>query len=182
MPSEIFRVTQDLSRAEGESATMRDLNRLTTELNKVLSEVGITLGKMRSQDGAVAKYAGDVDLDGHNLINVNQIKLLSLHKKARAFTVIHNDTTERDKIDCHPQYAQVNQLANLVSITDLLPDQSTHAGEFLETDGTNISWQPVVTAGSGWSVLTNGDTDAPEPIYASGDAIMTEICGGSVCP
>jgi hypothetical protein len=36
--------------------------------------------------------------------------------------------------------------------------------------------------GSAWSILTNGDTDAPEPIYDSnGDVMMTETCGGSAC-
>ena len=38
-----------------------------------------------------------------------------------------------------------------------------------------VSLSGATPVGGEWSVLTNGSTDLPEPIYASGDVIMTHI-------
>ena len=32
---------------------------------------------------------------------------------------------------------------------EIFPDQITHSGEFLTTDGVNVSWAPIVGAGGG---------------------------------
>lgn len=77
MPSEVYKVTQIIDRPEKDQVTVRDVNRLVTELNKMLSQIAVELGKIRGQDGAVSKFVGDVDLDGHNILNAAAVKFSS---------------------------------------------------------------------------------------------------------
>ena len=77
MPSEVFSVTQIVGRNDTDQVNVRDINRIITELNKVLSSIAITLGKVQGQDGATSKFANDADFDSHNLLNVGQIKFFS---------------------------------------------------------------------------------------------------------
>lgn len=73
MPGEVFKVSQIIGRADTEQTTVRDFNLLVTELNKQLSEIAITLGKLSGRDGATAKFAGDADFTNHALLNVSSI-------------------------------------------------------------------------------------------------------------
>lgn len=70
MPSEVFRVSPIIGRNE---VTVEDFNKLATELNKVLSEIAVAIGRTKGQDGATAKFVNDVDVDGNNILNVGKI-------------------------------------------------------------------------------------------------------------
>lgn len=48
-------------------------------------------------------------------------------------------------------------------------------GQMLYADSgetTGLRWDDPPTAGLSWSVLTDGDVDEPDLVYASGDVIM----------
>jgi len=74
VPGEIFKVSQIIGRGDDTQTTVRDFNLLVTELNKMLSEVAITIGKLGGRDGATAKFAGDLDVQNHALLNVSQVR------------------------------------------------------------------------------------------------------------
>jgi hypothetical protein len=63
-----------------------------------------------------------------------------------------------------------------------LPTDELDTDKVLQPDGAGgVAWQDAGGGGSAWSVLTNGDPDTPELIFADGDVIETEICGGAAC-
>ena len=49
-----------------------------------------------------------------------------------------------------------------------LPDQTGHSGDFLETDGTDASWQPVSGGGGGISIIGPVTTPTPNAAIISG--------------
>lgn len=55
----------------------------------------------------------------------------------------------------------------------VLPDQSTHAGEFLETNGTSVLWSPGVPGPTG----AQGPTGAPGPTGSTGPTGATGSTG-----
>lgn len=73
MPSEIFKVTQITGRGDAETVTVKDLMRLITEINKMLAEIGVALGRTKGQDGAVSKFTNDIDMDGNAITNVQSV-------------------------------------------------------------------------------------------------------------
>lgn len=68
-------------------------------------------------------------------------------------------------------------ILGLVDINDLLPDQTNHEGEYLQTDGQEASWQPVETLpsqeGNAGKVLT---TDGSEVSWGSVLGIRNAFC------
>ena len=75
MPQEIFKVAQSQTQGHKltDNVTMEDFTRLITELNKVLSEIGVAIGRVNGRDTAVTLFANTIDLDGNDIINVGKI-------------------------------------------------------------------------------------------------------------
>lgn len=73
MPSEVYKLTTILGRMDDAPVNVRDFNRLVTELNKALSEIAVTIGKTKGQDGAIASFVNNIDMEGNNVLNVGQI-------------------------------------------------------------------------------------------------------------
>lgn len=61
-------------------------------------------------------------------------------------------------------------------INGLLPSQATFAGKFLQTDGTNVSWQ----AASGFSLVVINATTNQTPAITSGELVIyMDATGGA---
>lgn len=73
MPAEVFKVSQLVGRKPDDTVTVKDFTLLVSELNKALSEVGVSLGKVNGRDSATTLFANDIDLDGNNVLGVGKI-------------------------------------------------------------------------------------------------------------
>ena len=71
MPQEVFKVSDIVGKDKVE---VEDFNRLVTELNKVLSEIGVAIGRTKGRDGAVSIFANDLNLSGNDINNVGRIR------------------------------------------------------------------------------------------------------------
>lgn len=74
MPAEIFKVSQIVDKKADDTVTFRDFTKMITELNKALSEIGVALGRVNGRDAAITQFANNIDMDGHNITNVGEIK------------------------------------------------------------------------------------------------------------
>lgn len=89
------------------------------------------------------------DIDGSVASNISRITvpkastddLASLERKQA--TIAYDTTTDALVVDSGAGFVAITP-----SINELLPDQASHAGEFLSTDGTNVSWQAAGGSGA----------------------------------
>lgn len=73
MPQEVFKVSQPVGHKDDDNVKMLVFIKLVTELNKALSEISVSLGRVNGRDTAVTKFSNDIDLDGNDIDNVGSI-------------------------------------------------------------------------------------------------------------
>ena len=130
MPSESLKVSPLLNK---DAVTVEDFNRLVTELNKVLSEVNVALGKVRGEDGATSKFSSGIDADGNTISNVKEINFSS--RKHVSSRRSYSGLYVLDDVD--PASATVGALRNdltdnvMPSVETALNDIGTYLKEVL---------------------------------------------------
>ena len=90
--------------------------------------------------------------------NVEVIKVTARSSDSMTVTRAQDNTTARafsigDRFELRPVAKLLEDIQTEALIDNSVPDQSSHSGKFLTTDGTNVSW---ATAGTDASDLSSG--------------------------
>ena len=77
MSHELYQIQPIVAKRNDEQVTAGELNTIIREVNTKLHEIALAVTKLSGEHGSSPTFGADIDMKGHSLLNVGEVKFSS---------------------------------------------------------------------------------------------------------